>query len=277
MDNLVAFFFDTIWIVSFALAMVYNIARRSDLKPVIWLAGILTVCYAVNHAVTAAVFDGKAFSEHITFQYVLWSAACGFIVAAVLLAKVLTSTRLYWMAKVVIGLLCVDTAGNILMHVDQNIVALNDWGPLNNDWANDRWALWYWYSAQSNINNALMLSVLFFPVGVEGALMRQANNIKRVFKSLLNGFNFFSGIGGLNGAYNRITVITDMIEAMPESERHQASNFLTSAQELIYRMDETGQCHLEGINLLLDAAAHCAMHCPASASSTNIALQTKGS
>lgn len=107
--------------------------------------------------------------------------------------------------------------------------------------------------------------------------MRQASNVRRVFKSLLNGFNFFSGIGGLNGAYNRVAVITDMIDAMHESERHQARNFLTSAQELIYRMDETGQCHLEGINLLLDAAAHCAMHCPAANTSIQTALQTKGS
>ena len=277
MDNVVAFLLDTIWIVLFALAMLYNIARRSDLKPVIWLAGILAVCYAFNHAVTAAAFDGKPFSEHVTFQYILWSAACLLIILSVLATKLITNTRLYWVAKLVIVLLCVDIIGNVLMHVDQNIVGLNDFGAPNINWDSDRWGLWYWYSVQSNINNALMFSVLFFPVGVEGSLMRQASNVKRVFKSLLNGFNFFSGIGGLNGAYNRLAVITDMIDAMPVHERGQALGLLVSAQELIYRMDETDTCHLDGINLLLDGAAHCSMHCPAATAPVEVALQTKGS
>jgi len=80
MDNITAFLLDTIWIVSFGLAMIYNIARRSDLKPLIWLAAILATVYALNHSVTAYLFDGKSFKEHMTFQYVLWGSACTLIV-----------------------------------------------------------------------------------------------------------------------------------------------------------------------------------------------------
>lgn len=94
--------------------------------------------------------------------------------------------------------------------------------------------------------------------------MSKAFNIKKVFKSLLNGFNFFRFVGGLNTAYNRVDVIQDMIDAMPVDQRDQAQSLLGSAKELLYRQDETGVDHLEGAHLLLDAAAHVALHYPAS-------------
>ncbi|MDX1536407.1 hypothetical protein [Arsukibacterium sp.] len=263
MDNIAAFLLDTIWIVSFCLAMIYNIARRADLKPLIWLAAILAAVYALNHSVTAYLFDGKSFREHMTFQYVLWGSACTLIVIAAIAYRYLTNTRLYWVTYVVFAVLAVDILGNALMHIDQNIMGLNDWGDPNVLWSKDRWWLWYWYSAQSNVNNAIILAVLFLPVGMESGVMKQSANIKRVFKSLFNGFNFFWFIGGLNAAYNRIDVIQDMIDAMPESERPQALSFLASAKELLYRQDETGIDHLSGANLLLDAAAHVALHHPA--------------
>ena len=260
MDNVTAFLLDTIWIVSFALAMFYNIARRIDLKPIIWLAGVLAAVYALNHIATALLFDGKTFSQHVTFQYVLWSMACMLIMLAMLVFKVVTQMRLYWVTWAVFTLLAVDILGNALMHIDQNIMGLNDFGAPNIVWSQDRWWLWYWYSAQSNINNVLMLTVLFLPVGMEVNLMKQVDNIKKVFKSLLNGFNFFRFVGGLNTAYSRVDVIQDMIDAMPAEQRTQAQSLLGSAKELLYRQDETGVDHLEGVNLLLDAAAHVALH-----------------
>lgn len=263
MDNITAFLLDTIWIVSFTLAMIYNIVRRGDLKPVIWLAAILAAVYALNHTATAFLFDGRTFREHVTFQYILWSGACLLIVLSVLAFRFVTNTRLYWVTYVVFIALAIDVLGNVLMHVDQNIVGLNDLGSPNLFWSKDRWWLWYWYSAQSNINNAVMLTVLFLPVGMEINLMKQTSNIKKVFKSLLNGFNFFRFVGGLNTAYNRVDVIQDMIDAMPAEQRPQAQSLLVSAKELLYRQDETGVDHLEGAHLLLDAAAHVALHCPA--------------
>ncbi|MCD1597854.1 hypothetical protein [Rheinheimera aquimaris] len=265
MDNLTAFLLDTIWIVSFALAMLYNIARRKDLKPIIWLAGILAVVYALNHGTTACLFDGKSFRQHVTFQYILWSGACALIVVAALAFRFATNTRLYWVTYAVFFVLAIDVLGNVLMHVDQNVVGLNDWGEPNLLWSKDRWWLWYWYSAQSNINNAVMLTLLFVPVGLEIGFMKQTTNIKKVFKSLLNGFNFFRFIGGVNNAYNRVDVIQDMINAMPIEQQAQAQSLLCSAKELLYRQDETGVDHLDGVNLLLDAAAHVALHHPATA------------
>lgn len=259
MDNITAFLLDTIWIVSFTLAMFYNIARRKDLKPIIWLAGVLAVVYALNHITTALLFDGKTFRQHVTFQYVLWSIACMLIMLVMLVFKVVTQMRLYWVTYAVFALLAVDILGNVLMHIDQNIMGLNNFGAPNIVWSQDRWWLWYWYSAQSNINNCLMLAVLFLPVGMESGLKMQ-NNIRKVFKSLLNGFNFFRYVGGVNTAYNRIAVIQDMINAMPLAEQEHASSLLMSAQELLYRQDETGIDHLDGIHLLLDAAAHYALH-----------------
>lgn len=257
--------------------MFYNIARRGDLKPVIWLSGILATGYALNHVATAMLFDGKSFSEHVTFQYVLWSVACIAIIATIVLAKIVTNTRLYWVSKCAIILLCIDLFGNGLMHIDQNVIGLNSFAEPNNNWSTDHWMLWSWYSIQSNFNNALMLVVLFLPVGIEGSLMRQANNVRKVFKSLLNGFNFFRFIGGLNAAHNRVGVIQDMIDAMPLEQQHQAQSLLNSAKELLYRQDETGVDHLEGVNLLLDGAAHVALHAPAKQGSQHLAvLTTKG-
>lgn len=275
MDNITAFLLDTIWIVSFALAMLYNIARRKDLKPVIWLAAMLAAVYALNHTATAFLFDGRTFREHVTFQYILWSGACALIVLTVLLFRLATNTRLYWVTYVVFGVLAIDVTGNALMHVDQNIVGLNDWGDPNLLWSKDRWWLWYWYSAQSNINNAIILTALFLPVGLD-VKMSKAVNIKRVFKSLLNGFNFFRFVGGLNTAYNRVDVIQDLIDAMPVEQRAQAQSLLGSAKELLYRQDETGVDHLDGAHLLLDAAAHVALHHPATSHTQTVpALNAK--
>ena len=94
--------------------------------------------------------------------------------------------------------------------------------------------------------------------------LKMQNNIRKAFKSLLNGFNFLRMGGGLNAAYNRLEVIQDMIKAMPPAEREEASSLLVSAKELLYRHDETDVCHLNAIHLLLDGAAHIALHCPTS-------------
>lgn len=110
-----------------------------------------------------------------------------------------------------------------------------------------------------------MLTLLFFPVGLEIGFMRQTTNIEKAFKSLLNGFNLFRFIGGLNNAYNRVDVIQDMIDAMPTEQQAQPQSLLCSAKELLHRQDETDVDHLDGVNLLLDAAAHVALHHPAAA------------
>ncbi|MEE2025020.1 hypothetical protein [Alkalimonas mucilaginosa] len=270
MDNLTAFILNSLWIIAFILAMFYNMARRPDLKAVTILAGLLAAGYAITHWVTAELFDGRSYHEHITFQYILWGGACLAIIALILSIRPVQQLRLYWVHWTVILLLAIDVLGNILMHLDQNIVGLNTLAEPNLNWSTDSWWLWYWYSAQSNINNALILALLFVPVGMESKLMSQPKNIKKLFKSLIQGFNILTFLNSQQSVMNRMDVIQDMIDALPHAERSEAQSLLFSAKELTYRMDETGQEHYEAITLLLDAAAHCASHI--SAHDANTAL-----
>ena len=54
----------------------------------------------------------------------------------------------------------------------------------------------------------------------------------------------------------RIACINDMLSTMPNSEvKAIASKALWSAQELLYRSDETGDDHSSSITILLDHAA----------------------
>ncbi|MEE2000034.1 hypothetical protein QWY20_01100 [Alkalimonas sp. MEB108] len=108
------------------------------------------------------------------------------------------------------------------------------------------------------------------PVVMESQLMSQSKNIRKLFKSLIQGFNILSFLNSKQSVMNRMDVIQDMIDALPPAERREAQSLLFSAKELAYRMDETGQEHYEAITLLLDAAAHCASHI--SAHDANTAL-----
>ncbi len=248
MQNIIAQLFDLGWICIFALGFIYNLRLRPDVKPIVNLALALAIGFVLTFYVTRAMFEGLQPSQQVTFQYLLWCAACVGIAMTVIAVQSLKNFRAFWQVRLVLILLTTDAAGNFLMHLDQNVVGLNDLGPPNSAWS-DRWWLWYLYSTVSNLNNAIYGLILFLPVGMELGLKM---TYRKLLKQLSSAANFFV----CSDVERRIVCINDMLNTLPTTEsKAAAQQALISAKELLYRADETGQDHSGSINLLLDFAA----------------------
>lgn len=245
MDNLTAFLLDAIWIIAFLAVFIYGYIRRRDLRSNSLSVLVVLLVFVVNHYASGQLLAGLKYSEQIGIQYQIWSTACLAIAGGILLGHVALNLRMLWPAKFIAALMLFEALFNLTMHADQNWVGLNDWGLANNSWRADKWWLWTWYSAQSNIDNFLMAMAFLMPVSLRGKTAMDAFKgwVKQVFTFSFNQSNHKL----------RIATLEELAYTVDPERQYKALALLESARELMHREDETLVDHSLAITAILDA------------------------
>lgn len=248
MDNLTAFLLDAIWIIGFCAVWIFGMVMRRDLRSNSLTALIVLVVFLVNHYASAQMLSGLKYSAQVGIQYHIWTTACLAIAGGVLIGHISFNLRMLWPAKCIVVLMCFEAFFNLAMHVDQNWIGLNDFGPANSSWRNDKWWLWTWYSAQSNIDNFLMVLAFLMPVSLRGKTAMDALKgwVKNVFALSFTQSNH----------KQRISTLEELAYSADPERQAYALSLLESARELLHREDETLQDHSPAITALLDAASY---------------------
>lgn len=248
MDNLTAFLLDAMWIIAFCAVFIFGYSKRRDLRSNSLSALVVLLVFVVNHYASGQLLADLKYSEQIGIQYHIWCTACLAIAGGILLGHTSLNLRMLWPAKFVVILMLFEAAFNLAMHTDQNWVGLNDLGLANSNWRADRWWLWDWYSAQSNIDNFLMALAFLMPVSLQGSTFMDA--VKNWFKRVLN-FQFAQ-----YDLYHRIEVVSELAHSADKERCDYAMSLVRSARELLIRQDETDEDHSKAISALLDAASY---------------------
>ncbi|WP_337840524.1 hypothetical protein [Rheinheimera sp.] len=249
MNNLTAFLFDAAWMIALCLVWLFAYVYRRDIRSNLITSAVVLMVFIINHFATKELLSGLRYKEQIEIQYHLWAIACIAISGLTLGVHYVMNCRLLWAAKFIACLMLGEAAFNLIMHIDQNWVGLNDLGAANSSWKKDYWWLWSWYSAQSNIDNALMVTALLLPVSYRGKRLGM-DAFKNWFKNALN-FNARSA-----DSYARIEVVTELACSADAERRAYALELIRSAKELLARQDETSIDHRKAVSALIDAAAY---------------------
>lgn len=244
MDNLTAFLLDAIWIIAFLAVFLFGYIRRRDLRSNSLSALVVLLVFVVNHYASSKLLTDALYST-FTVQYQIWAAACLAIAGGILVGHLAMNLRMLWPAKAIVALMFFEAAFNLVMHTDTNWVALNDWSRVNDDYINDGWWLWTWYSAQSNIDNFLMALVFLMPVSLRGRTAMDAFKgwVKQVFAFSFNQSNHKL----------RIATLEELAYTVEPELQYKALALLESARELMHREDETLVDHSLAITAILDA------------------------
>ncbi len=247
MINLTAYLLDAAWILTFLAVFAYGYIRRRDLRSNSLSGLVLILVFCINHYASGVLLSGLRNSEQIEIQYHIWSTACLAIAGGILLAHLALNLRMLWPAKAIVALMLFEAGFNLVMHCDQNWVGLNDFGDANRNWR-DKWWLWTWYSAQSNIDNFLMALAFLMPVSLRGKTAMDAFKgwVKHVFTF---GFN-------QSNHKLRIANLEELAYTVEPERQYKALALLESARELLHREDETLVDHSLAITAILDAVCY---------------------
>lgn len=256
MENTVGMLLNATWFFVYLVAFIYNLRYRPDFRPMSFVALSLAIGYAVTQYLSHLAFAGKTFAQQMQFQYLLWAACCAAIAVLIILFHAKNKYRRFWPVKVVLALLVVDAASNLVMHVDQVLMGLNDFGEPNSNWKQDYWWLWTAYSVISNLNNGVYAIVLFVPVSFAGGIV---NKLIRQITADIQRLMSFSLLKPTS-VYSRLSVVLDLVNSMPNGpEKTAAKDALAGSIELMARQDETGLNFECSAHMLISVAAEIAL------------------
>jgi hypothetical protein len=239
-----AFLLNNMWTLLLLAAFTFNIKQRQDNKPIMY-ANLILVCGFALPGIIYAQYIVQL-TPLLPVFYLYWAGVNAAIVVVIYALLRLKGWPIYAGVKVVIVCLVIDFLFNLLLHVDRNIMALNGQA-LPNATKAGAWGLWVLRNAISNINNGVIVVCVLAPFKPK---LKGGNS---VFKQLLNVVDISRYKQG-NAITQRVDTMHAMVEQTPNNTN--AMGYLTAAQELIYRADETQKDFTNAIGLLLDAAAY---------------------
>ncbi|UAA38126.1 hypothetical protein KIH87_15750 [Paraneptunicella aestuarii] len=292
LDLAIAFVVSNVWIIGFFVASLYNYYLRPEHTPIIHVAFITVVVFALSHIAYSQWVSVAP--DKLKVHYLYLSSSAFLLASTIYLNTKRKGFIFYWPIRLIIGLMLFETLITLLIHIDRNIFPLNGAQAPNVDKENSWW-LWSFRNLLSHVNNIVMLISLFLPV----SLVSKIKNYNQVTEAnapnvyILNtsehprivqlntkpGFrNLHSEqyIKEIDNAYARVENIQDLIDAMPQGEAKNAANqFAYTASELITRQDQSKMDFMKSITLLCDNARDYAIYVEKQEEAEQLKIQEK--
>lgn len=284
LDLAIAFVISNVWTIGFLTAAVYNYCFRPEHKPITHFALFASVIFAFAH-ITYSQWLAYLY-EPIKIHYIYLAVSTLVLITLAFVYNKMRGFVFHWQIKLAIGLLLLELLLTIMVHIDRNLIAINSGIGVNYE-RDKAWWLWDIRTILSHLNNVIILTSLFLPVGLftktedekddsNVDFQKDYSDIENVVPfassqpqdqvklSTCNGFRTLSSdkyIKEVDSAYNRVEAIQDLIRAMPDGKnKATALQFAYTASELITEHDQSKVDYIQSITLLCDRARDLALY-----------------
>jgi len=296
LDLAIAFVISNVWTIGFLIAAIYNYCYRPEHKPITHFALFASVIFAFAH-ITYSQWLAYLY-EPVKVHYLYLAISTLVLTLLAYFYNKIRGFVFHWQIKLAIGLLLLELALTLMVHVDRNVVALNASTAIN--YGRDKaWWLWDIRTILSHLNNVIILTSLFLPVGLftrsnlspdeqdiafTGNYAHADNVVpiaphqfeNQVRLTTCDGFRTLTSetyIKEVDQAYNRVEAIQDLIRAMPEGKsKTTALQFAFTASELITEQDQSKVDYIQSITLLCDRARDLALYTHPPSTKKNVGL-----
>lgn len=240
LDYAIGFIIGNVWAIAFLVVAVYNFYFRKDHKPTFFLCLVMTFSLGVSQL----MYVNWILPQHnlLSIYYLYWAGVSCVIALILFVTTKLHSFNLLWPLSFAIGLHLMEVLFNLAMHIDRNVVALNQAPIANNDIKN---AWWLW-----NVRDTFILSTNFLIIAASTLPLDMFSRVSQHFERRYSSQQ-------MTKAFQRVKSLQQLVNVMPYGiNKSNAEQCLESAELLLMQWNGSGEdrSHVYCANLLCDRA-----------------------
>ncbi|UAA38662.1 hypothetical protein KIH87_18695 [Paraneptunicella aestuarii] len=240
LDYAIGFIIGNVWAIAFLLVAVYNFYFRKDHKPTFFLCLVM----AGSLGISQTIYTNWILPQDnlVSIYYLYWAAVSCAIALTLFLSTKFGARILLWPLSFAIGLHLIEVLFNIAMHIDRNVIALNQALSVNND-IKSAWWLW-------NVRDMFILSTNFLVIAASILPLD-------IFSRVSQRFERRYSCEQMTKVFKRIKSLRQLVNVMPDGiDKSNAEQCLDSAELLLTQWDDEGEdrSHIYSANMLCDRA-----------------------